>query len=62
MRLLEKLKMGRHKITTVTPAQKEIFLVIDSFWKKHGFGPSIDDIMYLTGEKVGAMSAAKCGV
>jgi SOS-response transcriptional repressor LexA len=43
--------MRRHKVTTVTPIQKEIFLVIDSFWKKHGFGPSIDDIMYLTGEK-----------
>ena len=51
MRLFVKLNMGRHKVTTVTPAQKEIFLVIDSFWKKNGFGPSIDDIMYLTGEK-----------
>lgn len=51
MRLSVKLKMGRHKVTTVTPAQKEIFLVIDSFWKRNGFGPSIDDIMYLTGEK-----------
>ncbi len=35
----------------MTPAQKEIFLVIDEFWKKFGFGPSIDDIMRITGEK-----------
>jgi SOS-response transcriptional repressor LexA len=35
----------------MTPAQKEIFLVIDEYWKKFGFGPSIDDIMYMTGEK-----------
>jgi len=35
----------------VTPAQKEIFLVIDEFWKKYGFAPSIDDVMYITGEK-----------
>jgi len=35
----------------VTPAQKEIFLVIDEFWKKFGFAPSIDDVMYITGEK-----------
>jgi SOS-response transcriptional repressor LexA len=36
---------------TVTPAQKEIFLVIDAFWKKFGFAPSIDDIMSITGDK-----------
>lgn len=35
----------------MTPAQKEIFLVIDEFWKKYGFAPSIDDVMYITGEK-----------
>ena len=35
----------------MTPAQKEIFLVIDEWWKAHGFGPSIDDVMYITGEK-----------
>ena len=35
----------------MTPAQKEILLVIDSFWKRYGFAPSIDDVMYLTGEK-----------
>ena len=35
----------------MTSAQKEIYLVIDEWWKKFGFGPSIDDIMLLTGEK-----------
>jgi SOS-response transcriptional repressor LexA len=36
---------------TVTPKQKEIFMVIDSWWAKFGFGPSVDDIMRLTGDK-----------
>jgi SOS-response transcriptional repressor LexA len=35
----------------MTPAQKEIYVVIDEYWKMYGYGPSIDDIMYLTGEK-----------
>ena len=39
------------KSKEMTPAQKEIFLVIDSYWKLYGFGPSIDDIMRMTGEK-----------
>lgn len=42
---------GRKKITVMTPAQKEIFLVIDEFWKKYGFAPSVKDVMYITGEK-----------
>ena len=28
----------------MTPAQKEVFLVIDEWWKRYGFGPSIRDI------------------
>ena len=35
----------------MTPAQKEIFVVIEEWWKRFGFGPSIDDIMRLTGDK-----------
>lgn len=35
----------------MTPAQKEIFLIVDEYWKNFGFGPTIDDIMRLTGEK-----------
>lgn len=42
---------GRKKVTEVTPAQKEIFLVIDEYWKNFGFAPSIDDIMRITGDK-----------
>ena len=42
---------GRKKINVMTPAQKEIFLVIDEFWKKYGFAPSVKDVMYITGEK-----------
>lgn len=35
----------------MTPAQKEIYMVIDEWWKRFGFGPSVDDIMRLTGDK-----------
>lgn len=35
----------------LTPKQKEIFLVIDEFWKRFGYGPSIDNIMHITGDR-----------
>ena len=35
----------------MTPAQKEVFLVIDEWWKMYGFGPSIQDIV--TGKQIG---------
>jgi SOS-response transcriptional repressor LexA len=35
----------------MSPAQKEIFLIIDEYWKNFGYGPTIDDIMRITGEK-----------
>ena len=28
----------------MTPAQKEVFLVVDEWWKQYGFGPSIREI------------------
>ena len=28
----------------MTPAQKEVFLVVDEWWTQYGFGPSIRDI------------------
>lgn len=28
----------------MTPAQREVFLIVDEWWKLHGFGPSIRDI------------------
>lgn len=34
----------------MTPAQREIYLVIDEWWKRNGFGPSVDDVMTMTGE------------
>jgi SOS-response transcriptional repressor LexA len=35
----------------MTPKQKDVYLVIDEWWKRFGFGPSIDDIMRNTGDK-----------
>ena len=35
----------------MTPAQKEIFLIVDEYWKNFGFGPTIDDVMRITGDK-----------
>lgn len=35
----------------MTPAQKETFLIIDEYWKNFGYGPTIDDVMRITGEK-----------
>ena len=35
----------------MTPAQKEILLVVAEWWKMYGYGPSIDDVMRMTGEK-----------
>ena len=35
----------------MTPRQKDIFLVVDEWWKKFGFGPSVDDIMSITGDR-----------
>jgi len=28
----------------MTPAQREVFLVVDEWWKAYGYGPSIRDI------------------
>jgi len=46
---LEQRKQERLK--TVTEAQATIYSVIEEFWKRYGFGPSVDDIMFITGEK-----------
>jgi SOS-response transcriptional repressor LexA len=35
----------------MTEKQRTVFLVIDEWWKEYGYGPSIDDIMYQTGDK-----------
>jgi SOS-response transcriptional repressor LexA len=30
----------------MTPRQKEVYMVIDEWWKMYGYGPSIDEVMY----------------
>lgn len=34
----------------MTPAQREVFLIVDEWWKRYGFGPSIRDICKLRGK------------
>lgn len=35
----------------MTERQSQIFKVIDEFWKKYGYAPSIDNIMFITGDR-----------
>ena len=44
-------ELQARKEEQLTPAQKTIYLALDEYWKRFGFGPSIDDIMLMTGEK-----------
>lgn len=41
----ECLEMG------MTPAQREVFIVIDEWWKRYGYGPSIRDICTVRNKK-----------
>jgi len=34
----------------MSPAQKEVFLVIDEWWKRYGYSPTIRDIAYVRGK------------
>jgi hypothetical protein len=34
----------------MSPAQKEVFLVIDEWWRRYGFSPTIRDIAYVRGK------------
>ena len=34
----------------MTEAQREVFLVVDEWWKKYGFAPSLRDIAYVRGK------------
>lgn len=38
-------------VSKLTEAQKTIYMVIEEYWNRYGFGPTVDDIMFLTGEK-----------
>ena len=35
----------------MTPTQRDIYNVIFDFWKHYGYGPSIDDILYISKRK-----------
>ncbi len=35
----------------MTPRQQHIFMIIEGWWKKFGYGPSIDEIMMLSKDK-----------
>lgn len=35
----------------MTPRQRDVFIAVDEFWKKFGCSPTIDDIMFVTGDK-----------
>ena len=34
----------------MSPAQKEVFLVIDAWWQRYGFSPTLRDIAYVRGK------------
>ena len=34
----------------MTPVQKEVFLIIDEWWKRYGFSPTLRDIAYVRGK------------
>ena len=36
--------------TDMSPTQKEVFIVIDEWWKRYGFSPSLRDIAYVRGK------------
>jgi hypothetical protein len=42
----------------MSPAQKEVFMVIDAWWQKYGFSPTLRDIAYVRG-KMGMGSTKK---
>lgn len=30
----------------MTPRQNDVYLIIDEYWKKFGYGPTVEDVMY----------------
>ena len=34
----------------MTQAQREVFLIVDEFWKRYGFSPTVREIAYLRGK------------
>jgi SOS-response transcriptional repressor LexA len=39
------------RVEDMTEKQRTIYLVIDEWWKKFGYGPTVDDVMFMTGDK-----------
>ena len=35
----------------MSPAQKEVFIVIDEWWKKFGYIPTIRDVVFVWGKR-----------
>lgn len=50
MARVEKIDRDECLERIVTPAQKEVFLIVDEWWKKYGFSPSLRDIAYVRGK------------
>lgn len=51
-----KMKLGRSAPTfeecmemDMTPVQREVFLIVDEWWKKFGYSPALKDIAYQRG-------------
>jgi hypothetical protein len=34
----------------VSPAQREVFIIVDEWWKKYGFSPTLRNIAYVRGK------------
>jgi len=34
----------------MTEHQMNVYIAIDEFWKKYGFGPTVENIQYMTGD------------
>ena len=41
----------------MSPAQREVFIVIDEWWKKYGYSPTLRDIAHMRG-KMGMASTS----
>lgn len=39
------------QVNDMTEKQRTIYLVIDEWWKKFGYGPTVDDVMFMTGDR-----------
>lgn len=34
----------------MSPKQREVFLIVDEFWKEYGYSPALRDIAYMRGK------------